>query len=106
MGEARIGPLGLDLMSESFAELFEESFASQQIKSGAIITGTVVAVNDDVVSISAGLKAEAVIPIEQFQDEKGEAEISIGDEFEVALDAVEDGSVSYTHLTLPTIYSV
>ena len=91
MGEARIGPLGLDLMSESFAELFEESFASQQIKSGAIITGTVVAVNDDVVIISAGLKSEAVIPIEQFQDEKGEAEISIGDEFEVALDAVEDG---------------
>ena len=78
-------------MSESFADLFEQSFASQQIKPGAIITGTVVAVNDDVVIISAGLKSEAVIPIEQFQNEKGEAEISIGDEFEVALDAVEDG---------------
>jgi small subunit ribosomal protein S1 len=78
-------------MSESFAELFEESFASQQLKSGAIITGTVVAVNDDVVIISAGLKSEAVIPIEQFQNEKGEAEVSIGDEFEVALDAVENG---------------
>jgi small subunit ribosomal protein S1 len=78
-------------MSESFAELFEESFASQQLKSGAIITGTVVAVNDDVVLISAGLKSEAVIPIEQFQNEKGEAEVSVGDEFEVALDAVEDG---------------
>jgi small subunit ribosomal protein S1 len=78
-------------MSESFAELFEESFASQQIKQGAIITGTVVAVNDDVVIISAGLKSEAVIPIEQFQNEKGEAEVSVGDEFEVALDAVEDG---------------
>jgi small subunit ribosomal protein S1 len=68
-------------MSESFAELFEESFASQQIKPGAIIKGTVVAVND----------AEAVIPIEQFQNEKGEADVSVGDEFEVALDAVEDG---------------
>jgi small subunit ribosomal protein S1 len=78
-------------MSESFAELFEESFASQQIKQGAIITGTVVAVNDDVVLISAGLKSEAVIPIEQFHNEKGEAEVSVGDEFEVALDAVEDG---------------
>ena len=78
-------------MSESFAELFEESFASQQIKPGAIIKGTVVAVNDDVVIISAGLKSEAVIPIEQFQNEKGEADVSIGDEFEVALDAVEDG---------------
>ena len=78
-------------MSESFAELFEESFASQQLKSGAIITGTVVAVNDDVVMISAGLKSEAVIPIEQFQNEQGEANVSVGDEFEVALDAVEDG---------------
>jgi small subunit ribosomal protein S1 len=78
-------------MSESFAELFEESFASQQLKSGAIIIGTVVAVNDDVVLISAGLKSEAVIPIEQFQNDKGEADISVGDEFEVALDAVEDG---------------
>ena len=85
------GPLGLNIMSESFAELFEESFASQQIKPGAIITGTVVAVNEDVVLISAGLKSEAVIPIEQFQNEKGEAEISVGDKFEVALDAVEDG---------------
>jgi small subunit ribosomal protein S1 len=78
-------------MSESFAELFEESFASQQIQQGAIITGTVVAVNDDVVLISAGLKSEAVIPIEQFQNEKGETDVSVGDEFEVALDAVEDG---------------
>ena len=91
MGEGRSGPLGLNLMSESFTELFEESFASQQLKSGAIIKGTVVAVNDDVVLISAGLKSEAVIPIEQFQNEKGEAEVSVGDEFEVALDAVEDG---------------
>ena len=78
-------------MSESFAELFEESFASQQIKSGAIIKGTAVAVNDDVVMISAGLKSEAVIPIEQFQNEKGEADVSVGDVFEVALEAVEDG---------------
>ena len=78
-------------MSENFAELFEESFASQQIKSGAIITGTVVAVNDDVVLISAGLKSEAVISIQEFQNENGEAEISVGDEFEVALEAVEDG---------------
>ncbi|HSG98347.1 MAG TPA: 30S ribosomal protein S1 [Woeseiaceae bacterium] len=78
-------------MSESFAELFEESFASQQIKPGAIITGTVVAVNDDVVIVSAGLKSEAVIPIEQFKNDKREGEISVGDEIEVALDAVEDG---------------
>jgi small subunit ribosomal protein S1 len=78
-------------MSESFAELFEESFASQQIKPGSIITGTVVAVNDDVVIVSAGLKSEAVIPIEQFKNDKSEAEVAVGDEIEVALDAVEDG---------------
>jgi small subunit ribosomal protein S1 len=82
-------PVGFFKMSESFAELFEESFASQQIKPGAIITGTVVAVNDDVVIVSAGLKSEAVIPIEQFKNDKDQ--IAIGDEVEVALDAVEDG---------------
>jgi small subunit ribosomal protein S1 len=78
-------------MSESFAELFEESFASQQIKPGAIIIGTVVAVNDDVVLVSAGLKSEAVIPIEQFKSDKSEGGVAVGDEIEVALDAVEDG---------------
>ncbi|NIV18111.1 MAG: 30S ribosomal protein S1 [Woeseiaceae bacterium] len=78
-------------MSESFAELFEESFASQQIKPGSIIKGTVVAVNDDVVIVSAGLKSEAVIPIEQFRADQSDGGISVGDEVEVALDAVEDG---------------
>ena len=78
-------------MSESFAELFEESFASKNIKPGSIIIGTVVAVNDDVVMVTAGLKSEAVIPIDQFQDDKGESEVAVGDEIEVALDAVENG---------------
>ena len=78
-------------MSESFAELFEESFASQQIKPGSIITGIVVAINDDVVIVSAGLKSEAVIPIEQFKNDKRDSELAVGDEVEVALDAVEDG---------------
>ena len=78
-------------MSESFADLFEQSFASQQIKPGSIITGTVVAINDDVVLVSAGLKSEAVIPIDQFRSDLKEGEIAIGDEVEVALDAVEDG---------------
>ncbi|NNE62111.1 MAG: S1 RNA-binding domain-containing protein, partial [Woeseia sp.] len=78
-------------MSESFADLFEESFASQQIKPGAIIMGTIVDINNDVVIVSAGLKSEAVIPIEQFRNEQGEASVAVGDEIEVALDAVEDG---------------
>jgi small subunit ribosomal protein S1 len=78
-------------MSESFAELFEQSFASQQIRPGAILTGIVVEVNDDVVIVNAGLKSESVIPTEQFKNERGELEVAVGDEVEVALDAVEDG---------------
>ena len=78
-------------MSESFAELFEQSFASQQIRPGAILKGTVVEVNDDVVIVSAGLKSESVIPAEQFKNERGDFEVAVGDEVEVALDAVEDG---------------
>ncbi|NCF73183.1 MAG: 30S ribosomal protein S1 [Gammaproteobacteria bacterium] len=78
-------------MSESFAELFEESFASQQIKPGSIITGIVVAINDDVVIVSAGLKSEAVIAKEEFKNDKRDSELAVGDEVEVALDAVEDG---------------
>ena len=78
-------------MSETFAELFEQTFASQHIKPGSIITGIVVAVNDDVVIVSAGLKSEAVIPLEQFKNDKNESSVAVGDEIEVALDAVEDG---------------
>ncbi len=78
-------------MSESFAELLEQSFATQQIKPGAILTGTVVDVNHDVVIVHAGLKSEAVIPASQFFNDKGELEVTVGDEVEVALDTVEDG---------------
>ncbi|MEL7298107.1 MAG: 30S ribosomal protein S1, partial [Pseudomonadota bacterium] len=78
-------------MSESFAQLFEESLASQQIAPGTILDGTVMAVNSDVVIVNAGLKSEAVIPVEQFQNETGEVEVAVGDIVEVALDAVEDG---------------
>ncbi|MGI9291135.1 MAG: 30S ribosomal protein S1 [Gammaproteobacteria bacterium] len=79
-------------MSESFAELFEQSLASSQIKSGTILTGSVIEVSSEVVIVSAGLKSEAVIPASQFRDENGEIEVQVGDEVEVALDAVEDGS--------------
>ncbi len=78
-------------MSENFAELFEESFASRKIKPGSIISGIVVAINNDVVLVSAGLKSEAVIPIEQFRNDLREGEIAVGDKVEVALDSVEDG---------------
>ena len=78
-------------MSESFAELLEESLAGQQTKPGSIITGTVIDVNNDVVIVNAGLKSEAVIPASQFLNEDGEVEVDIGDQVEVALDTVEDG---------------
>jgi small subunit ribosomal protein S1 len=78
-------------MSESFAELFEQSFASQQIRPGAILVGKIVDMNDEVVTVSAGLKSESPIPAEQFRNERGEFEFSVGDEVEVVLDAVEDG---------------
>jgi small subunit ribosomal protein S1 len=79
-------------MSESFAELFEESLASARIKPGTILTGKVVDVSPEVVVVSAGLKSEAVIPANQFRNDHGDIEVDIGDEVEVALDSVEDGT--------------
>ncbi len=79
-------------MSESFSELFEHSLANQRIRPGMILTGLVVDVTPDVVIVNVGLKSEAVIPLEQFKNEKGEVEVSKGDEIEVALDSVEDGT--------------
>jgi len=78
-------------MSESFAELFEESLAKTEMRPGQIITGIVVEMRPDAVVVNAGLKSEGVIPIEQFYDDHGVTEVAVGDEVEVALDAVEDG---------------
>ena len=79
-------------MTESFAELFEQSLANQRIRPGMILTGLIVDVTDDVVIVNVGLKSEAVIPLEQFKNERGEVEVKPGDEVEVALDSVEDGT--------------
>src|SRR5689334_1652314 len=79
-------------MTESFAQLFEESLANKRIRPGMILTGLVVDVTPDVVIVNVGLKSEAVIPIEQFKNERGEIEVKAGDEVEVALDSVEDGN--------------
>ncbi len=78
-------------MTESFAELFEQSQIESKMRLGSILSGTVVDVIQDNVIVSAGLKSESWIPIDQFYDEKGELEVAIGDEVEVALDAIEDG---------------
>ena len=79
-------------MTESFAELFEDSLANQRIRPGMILTGLVVEVTDDIVIVNVGLKSEAVIPVEQFKNERGELEVKAGDMVEVALDSVEDGN--------------
>jgi small subunit ribosomal protein S1 len=78
-------------MTESFAELFEQSQSLAKLKPGAIVSGTVVEIRPDVVVVNAGLKSEGIVPIEQFRNENGELEVAVGDEVKVALDAIEDG---------------
>lgn len=78
-------------MTESFAELFEESIANTNFEPGSIVIGTVVEINNDFVVVNAGLKSEGVIPRAQFLNMQGELEVAVGDQVEVALDAVEDG---------------
>ena len=78
-------------MTENFAQLFEESLKTIETRPGAIVKGTVVAVQKDVVLVDAGLKSEAAIPVEQFKNAAGEIEVNVGDLIDVALDAVEDG---------------
>ena len=80
-----------EIMSESFAELFEESLKEIEMKPGAIVSGVVVDIDNDWVTVHAGLKSEGVIPASQFLNEQGEMTITLGDEVQVALDAVEDG---------------
>jgi small subunit ribosomal protein S1 len=78
-------------MSESFAELFEESLQELAMTPGTLVTGTVVDIDADWVTVNAGLKSEAVIPRSQFLNDANELEINIGDDVKVALEAVEDG---------------
>ena len=76
---------------ESFAELFESSQSATKMKPGTIIKARVVEVTADRVVVNAGLKSEGVIDAAQFRNAKGELEVAVGDEVDVALDSVEDG---------------
>ena len=78
-------------MSESFAELLEESLQTIEMSPGSIVTGTVVDIDDDWVVVHAGLKSEGVIPKDQFLNEQGEFELSIGDQIKVAMEIIDDG---------------
>ena len=79
-------------MIESFASLLEEHFQELETRPGSIVKGTVVAIQNGLVLVDAGLKSEAAIPVEQFKNNDGELEVSVGDQIDVALDAIEDGS--------------
>jgi small subunit ribosomal protein S1 len=78
-------------MTESFAELFEQSLAAQDLRPGSIVTGTIMEIRDDVVVVNAGLKSEGIVPISQFRNLQGDLEVEVGDAVQVALDTVEDG---------------
>lgn len=78
-------------MVETFAELFENSVSKTKMYPGAIVTGKVINIANDFVTINVGLKSEGQVPIQQFQDLNGALEVNVGDEIEVALDAVENG---------------
>ena len=78
-------------MSESFADLFEESLRTIEMAPGAIVTGTVVAITNEWVTVHAGLKSEGVIPRNQFLNDRGEFLLSVGDQVQVAMEVVDDG---------------
>ena len=78
-------------MTENFADLFEESLLQLETRPGAIVKGTVVSIDKDIVLVDAGLKSESAIPVDQFKAADGSLEIAVGDTVDVALDAVEDG---------------
>ncbi|MBK9496016.1 MAG: 30S ribosomal protein S1 [Alphaproteobacteria bacterium ADurb.BinA280] len=78
-------------MTESFAELFEQSEKLSKLKPGAIVLGVIVEIRSDVVVINAGLKSEGIVPLEQFKNDDGTYSISVGDEVKVALDSLENG---------------
>jgi small subunit ribosomal protein S1 len=78
-------------MSESFAQLLEESFAKTEMRPGAMLIGTVIDIENEFVIVSTQAKSEGVIPKWQFLNADGDLEVNIGDEIEVALDLFEDG---------------
>ncbi|MBK6277544.1 MAG: 30S ribosomal protein S1 [Gammaproteobacteria bacterium] len=79
-------------MTENFAQLFEESLKTVEMDVGSIITGVVIDIDNEWVTVHAGLKSEGVIPRVQFLDDNGEFHLEIGDEVYVALEAIEDGN--------------
>ncbi|MBT3436652.1 MAG: 30S ribosomal protein S1 [Oceanospirillaceae bacterium] len=78
-------------MGESFADLFEESLQQVEMKKGSLITGVVIAIDSEVVTINVGLKSEGVVSLSEFLNAAGELEVAVGDDVLVALQEIEDG---------------
>ncbi len=76
---------------ESFAALFEESLARQEMRAGEVITAEVVRVDQNFVVVNAGLKSESYVNIDEFRNDRGEIEVQPGDYIQVAIEALEDG---------------
>ncbi len=76
---------------ESFAALFEESLALQEMRAGEVITAEVVNVDQNFVTVNAGLKSESLISVDEFKNDKGEVDVKIGDFVTVAIDSLENG---------------
>ena len=76
---------------ESFAAMFEESISKQEMRHGEVITAEVVAIDSNFVTVNAGLKSESLVPLEEFKNDRGELEVSVGDFIKVAIESIEDG---------------
>ncbi len=76
---------------DSFAALFEESLALQEMRTGEVITAEVVRIDQNFVVVNAGLKSESYVPVDEFRNDRGELEVNVGDFVHVAIDALEDG---------------
>ena len=87
-------------MTVNFEQILDESLSTLNMKPGSLVTGIVMDILETYVVVHVGLKSEASVPISEFFDDSGELSVSIGDEVQLTLEAIE--AVSYTHLTLPT----
>ena len=78
-------------MSESFSNLLDESINTLDMQPGSIVSGVVLDIDKDYVTVHVGLKSEGIISLDEFRNNEGTLDIEVGDEIEVALEAVEDG---------------
>ena len=78
-------------MNENFAQLLKESLEQADLRPGSVITATVTHVGNEAVIVNAGLKSDAIIPIEEFLDDRGQFHVKPGDEIKVVVETIEDG---------------